>query len=54
MQLDESAHNRGVCVRVPWLDTTASYDVGWEGPVALAWTSMSSPLPPAGRRTARR
>ncbi len=48
MQLDESAHNRGVFVRVPGLDTPASYDVGWEGPVDLAWTSMSSPLPSAG------
>ena len=48
VQLDESAHNRGVFVRVPGLDTTASYDVRWEGPVDLAWTSMSSPLPPAG------
>jgi len=48
VQLDESAHNRGVFVRVPGLDTPASYHVCWEGPVDLAWTSMSSPLPSAG------
>ncbi len=46
--LDESAHNRGVFVRVPGLDPDASYDVRWEGPVDLEETSKSSPLAPAG------
>ena len=31
VQLDESAHNRGVFVRVPGLDPTASYDVALGG-----------------------
>ena len=48
VQLDESVHNRGVSVRVPGLDPAASYDVRWEGPVDLGWTSMSSPLAPGG------
>ncbi|MGZ4486747.1 MAG: alpha-galactosidase [Nocardioides sp.] len=48
VQLDESAHNRGVQVRVPHLDESASYRLAWEGPVDLAHTSMSAPLPADG------
>jgi alpha-galactosidase len=48
VQLDESAHNRGVTVRVPGLDPAATYQLVWEGPVATSAVSMSSPLPPVG------
>ena len=48
VQLDESAHNRGVAVRVPGLDAEASYRLSWEGPVSLRHVSMSSPLPEEG------
>ncbi|MCW2760666.1 MAG: glycoside hydrolase clan [Marmoricola sp.] len=48
VQLDEPAHNRGISVRVPGLDASASYDVRWEGPVDHVAVSMSSPLPKAG------
>ncbi len=41
VQLDESAHNRGVWVRVPRLDPDALFDLRWEGPVATHETSMS-------------
>ena len=47
VQLDESAHNRGVSVRVPGLVADASYALSWEGPVAEKETSMSV-RPPAG------
>jgi alpha-galactosidase len=48
VQLDESAHNRGVTVRVPGLEPAASYQLRWEGPVSLLHTSMSAPLPEQG------
>ncbi len=41
VQLDESAHNRGVSVRVPGLPASATYGLTWEGPVADQATSMS-------------
>ena len=41
VQLDESAHNRGVQVRVPGLTPSALYSLDWEGPVASQETSMS-------------
>ena len=41
VQMDESAHNRGVQVRVPGLDPERSYDLAWEGPVAESEASMS-------------
>ena len=41
VQLDESAHNRGVQVRVPGLAPGALYSLAWEGPVAGKETSMS-------------
>jgi alpha-galactosidase len=50
VQLDESAHNRGVTVRVPGLDPSASYSLTWEGPVAEKETSMSV-TPPSGGPT---
>jgi alpha-galactosidase len=48
VQLDESAHNRGVAVRVPGLDPAASYRLRWEGPVMTRAVSMSAPLPEQG------
>jgi alpha-galactosidase len=41
VQLDESAHNRGVQVRVPGLVPDRLYALTWEGPVAGTETSMS-------------
>jgi alpha-galactosidase len=41
VQLDESAHNRGVWVRVPGLVPEAEYELTWEGPVAKHSTSKS-------------
>ncbi len=41
VQVDESAHNRGVTVRLPGLASDATYDLAWEGPVATKETSMS-------------
>ncbi len=41
VQLDESAHNRGVSVRVPGLEPTTRYRLRWEGPVTELGTSMS-------------
>lgn len=46
--LDESAHNRGVQVRVPGLDEASPYDLTWTGPVDHRAVSMSAPLPEAG------
>ncbi len=48
VQLDESAHNRGVWVRVPGLDPAASYSLAWEGPVTLSKVSKSADLHPDG------
>lgn len=48
VQLDESAHNRGVWVRVPGLIAGATYDLKWEGPIAAKETSKSVALPAAG------
>ena len=48
VQLDESAHSRGVTVRVPGLDPEAAYDLAWEGPVDPAAVSRSAALPEAG------
>jgi alpha-galactosidase len=46
--LDESAHNRGVWVRVPGLDDGATYQLAWEGPVSTRAVSMSAPLAETG------
>src|SRR5262249_60697914 len=46
--LDESAHNRGVQVRVPGLDDDAAYRLSWEGPVSERAVSMSAPLAEIG------
>ena len=54
VQLDESAHNRGVSVRVPGLVADASYSLSWEGPVAQKETSMSVRLPAGGPTSASR
>ncbi len=42
VQLDESAHNRGVQVRVPGLTPDRLYSLSWEGPVSGTATSMSA------------
>ncbi len=48
VQLDESAHNRGVTVRVPGLDPGADYRLRWEGPVHAEAVSRSAPLAETG------
>jgi alpha-galactosidase len=48
VQLDESAHNRGVQVRVPGLDPAATYALAWEGPVDPVGVSMSAALSDGG------
>jgi alpha-galactosidase len=53
VQLDESAHNRGVQVRVPGLSLDRDYVLVWEGPVAERETSMSAPLPETGPTAGR-
>lgn len=54
VQLDESAHNRGVAVRVPGLDPGAEYAVSWAGPVEHRHVSMSADLPADGPSAGRR
>ena len=53
VQMDESTSNRGVHVRVPGLEPTASYSLRWEGPVQRAAVSKSSPLPDDGPTAGR-
>jgi alpha-galactosidase len=48
VQLDESASNRGVMVRVPHLVPEATYDLSWVGPVDRRATSRSVEMPEAG------
>jgi alpha-galactosidase len=48
VQMDESAHNRGVTCRVPGLDPERAYRLRWEGPVQVVGVSASSPLPELG------
>jgi alpha-galactosidase len=48
VQLDESAHNRGVRVRVQRLPPQQTYALGWEGPTDLSATSMATALPKQG------
>jgi alpha-galactosidase len=48
VQMDESAHNRGVQVRVPGLEPGRRYKLGWEGPVAEHGVSMSVRPPEDG------
>jgi alpha-galactosidase len=48
VQLDESAHSRGVTVRVPGLDADASYVLRWEGPAEASAVSRSYPLSESG------
>ncbi len=47
-QLDESASNRGVLVRVPDLVPGAAYELRWAGPVDRRAVSRSVELPEAG------
>jgi alpha-galactosidase len=53
VQLDESAHNRGVQVRVPGLDQQATYALAWESPTSLTSVSMSAPIPAQGPTAGR-
>ncbi len=48
VQLDESAHNRGVVLRPRGLDPSTSYRASWVGPVDAAKVSGAPPLDPAG------
>lgn len=48
VQLDESASNRGVVVRVPGLCPDADFDLRWVGPVRRAAVSRSVALPDTG------
>ena len=48
VQLDESAHNRGVFVRVAGLDPDVGYALSWEGPVDHRHVSLSADLPAQG------
>ncbi|WP_439936869.1 alpha-galactosidase [Nocardia sp. N13] len=48
VQLDESASNRGVLVRVPHLVPEATYELRWVGPVDRRATSRSVEMPEAG------
>ena len=48
VQLDESAHSRGVTVRVPGLDPEATYRLRWEGPADARMVSRSYPLAESG------
>ena len=55
VQLDESAHSRGVTVRLPGLDPEAAYELRWEGPTSSAPVSRSAALlelGPLGKATA--
>jgi alpha-galactosidase len=48
VQMDESAHSRGVTVRVPGLDPDATYLLRWEGPRDPTAVSRSAALPEGG------
>ena len=48
VQLDESASNRGVIVRVPGLQADAAYALSWAGPVRHEAVSRSVALPDEG------
>jgi alpha-galactosidase len=48
VQLDESAHNRGVTLRVPGLDPTRRYRCDWVGPIDNARVSGSPQPNPTG------
>ena len=48
VQLDESAHSRGVTVRVPGLDPEAAYTLRWEGPAEARAVTRSYPLAEVG------
>jgi alpha-galactosidase len=48
VQLDESATNRGVELRIPGLRPDARYAVRWEGPAELKTTSYTTTIDPDG------
>jgi alpha-galactosidase len=48
VQLEESAHNRGLAVRVPHLHADLQYELRWEGPVDTHRMSVAPALDPAG------
>ncbi len=53
VQLDESAHNRGVSVRVPGLEPGLNYALRWAGPVDEGVVSRASALDPIGPTAGR-
>jgi alpha-galactosidase len=53
VQLEESAHNRGVAVRVPHLQADLQYDLHWEGPIDTYHMSVAPALDPDGPTRAR-
>jgi alpha-galactosidase len=48
VQMDESAHNRGVAMRVPGLRPAAQFDLRWEGPIDSRPMSVAQPVDPYG------
>ena len=49
VQMEESAHNRGLTFRIPGLRRTGSYRLDWEGPVdTTGHLSAAPPLDPSG------
>ena len=48
VQMDDSAHNRGVAMRVPGLRPDAQFDLRWEGPVDSRSMSVAQPVDPYG------
>jgi alpha-galactosidase len=48
VQLGESAHNRGVGIRVPGLVADIAYEATWEGPVDSVHLSVAPPVDPRG------
>jgi alpha-galactosidase len=53
VQLEESAHNRGVAVRVPHLQSELDYDLRWEAPLDTDIMSVAPALDPAGPTAGR-
>jgi alpha-galactosidase len=48
VQLEESAHNRGVTIRIPGLDPDQDYHLTWASPVDQTRMSVAPPLDPDG------
>ena len=48
VQLEESAHNRGVTLRIPRLQPERTYVLDWASPIETPAMSVAAPLDPAG------